>query len=183
VTTINAESAEIAERAERIFLDVVDREIRFLARMTSAASAPILASVDLMTEAERLNGLTGQIINAAIAVHRELGPGLLESAYKACLAYELKERGVVVETQKALPLTYRGVRLACGYRIDLLVEHAVVVEVKAIERLEPIHGAQLVTYLRQSGCKVGLVLNFNVKWLTARGIIRRVNGLEEQRAE
>ena len=135
-----------------------------------------------MSEADRLNALTREIINAAVAVHRELGPGLLESASEACLAYELKERGYRVEVQKRLPLTYRGLHLECSYRLDLLVEGQVVVEVKSIERFDPIHGAQLVTYLKQSGCKVGLLLNFNVKWLTGRGLMRRVNGLDESGA-
>ena len=130
-------------------------------------------------EKERLNDLTERIIAAAIAVHHELGPGLLESAYEACLAHELHERNMLVERQKPLPLVYKSLRLECGYRIDLLVEHEVVVEVKSIERFEPVHGAQLVTYLRQSTCKVGLLINFNVKWLTAHGIQRRVNGFPE----
>jgi GxxExxY protein len=134
-----------------------------------------------MNEAERLNALTEQIINAAIAVHRELGPGLLESSYEACLAYELRERRLVVEEQKPLPLVYRGLHLNCGYRLDLLVERAVVVEVKSVERFQPVHGAQLLTYLKQSGCKVGLVLNFNVKWFADQGILRRVNGFPGER--
>jgi GxxExxY protein len=129
-----------------------------------------------MDERDRLNDLTSQIIGAAIAVHRELGPGLLESAYEACLEYELRDRGFEVERQKPMPLVYRKLRLNCGYRIDLLVERAVVVEVKSIERFERVHGSQLVTYLQQSTCKVGLVINFNVQWLTDQGILRRVNG-------
>ena len=132
-----------------------------------------------MDEKQRLNALTRDIIAAAITVHHELGPGLLESPYEACLAYELRDRGFGVEQQKAVPLTYRGLRLDCGYRMDLLVERVVIVEVKSIERFEPVHGAQLVTYLQQSGCKVGLVLNFNVKWFSRQGILRRVNGFPE----
>ena len=108
-----------------------------------------------------------------MAVHRELGPGLLESAYEACLAFELVERGLSVERQKALPVKYRGVNVDCGYRIDLLVEGKVIIELKAVERLEPIHEAQLLSYLKLSGCKVGLLINFNVKVLKS-GIRRLV---------
>jgi len=125
-----------------------------------------------------LNRITEIIIGAAMAVHRELGPGLLESAYEACLAYELPERGLSVERQKALRVRYRGVNVDCGYRIDLLVEGKVVVELKAVERLEAIHQAQLLSYLKLSGCKVGLLINFNVKVLKD-GIRRLVNELEE----
>ena len=125
-----------------------------------------------------LNRITQIIIGAAMAVHRELGPGLLESAYEACLAYELPDRGLSVERQKALPVKYRGVNVDCGYRIDLLVEGKVVIELKAVERLEAIHQAQLLSYLKLSGCKVGLLINFNVKVLKS-GIRRLVNELEE----
>ena len=125
-----------------------------------------------------LNRITQIIIGAAMAVHRELGPGLLESAYEACLAYEIPDRGLAVERQKALPVKYRGVNVDCGYRIDLLVEGKVVVELKAVERLEAIHQAQLLSYLKLSGCKVGLLINFNVKVLKD-GIRRLVNELEE----
>ena len=113
-----------------------------------------------------------------MAVHRELGPGLLESAYEACLAYELVESEMGVERQKALPVRYRGVNVDCGYRIDLLVEGKVIVELKAVERLEAIHKAQLLSYLKLSGCKVGLLINFNVKVLKD-GIRRLVNEFEE----
>jgi len=126
-----------------------------------------------------LNEITEAVIGAAIAVHRELGPGLLESAYEACLAYELTERGLNVERQKGLPVIYRGVLLDCGYRIDLLVEGQVVVELKTVERVEPIHEAQLLSYLKLSGCKVGLLINFNVKVLK-NGIKRLVYGFQEQ---
>ena len=125
-----------------------------------------------------LNRITQIIIGAAMAVHRELGPGLLESAYEACLAYEIPDRGLAVERQKALPVKYRGVNVDCGYRIDLLVEGKVVIELKAVERLEAIHQAQLLSYLKLSGCKVGLLINFNVKVLKD-GIRRLVNELEE----
>jgi GxxExxY protein len=124
---------------------------------------------------ERLNALTNQIIGAAIAVHHELGPGMLESSYGACLAYELMDRGHFVEREKTLPLIYRGQTLDCGYRLDILVEKLVVVEVKSIERFERVHSAQLLSYLRLSGCRVGLLINFNVKWLVENGIKRLVN--------
>lgn len=108
------------------------------------------------------NLLTEQILKAAFKVHTELGPGLLESAYEECLYYELKQAGFIVDKQKALPLIYYEVKLDAGYRIDLLVENAVVVEVKAVEALNDVHTAQVLTYLKLSGCKVGLLLNFNV---------------------
>ena len=98
-------------------------------------------------------------------IHRELGPGLLESTYKACLTYELIDRGLAVERQKQLPVTYRGKQLDLGYRIDLLVEDAVIIEIKAVECLEPIHQAQLLSYLKLSGCRIGLLINFNVRVL------------------
>jgi len=127
-----------------------------------------------MTEGNRLNQITESIIGAAIEVHRALGPGLLESAYEACLAFELGECGLKVEQQKPLPIVYRRVRLDCGYRLDLLVQEAVVVEVKVVDRLAPIHKAQLLSYLRLSGLKVGLLINFNVRILKD-GIVRMVN--------
>ncbi len=120
------------------------------------------------------NRVTEAVIGAAIAVHRELGPGLLESTYEACLAHELMECGLRTERQKALPVIYRGVQIDCGYRIDLLVENEVVVELKAVDKLEPIHQAQLLTYLKLSGYPVGLPLNFNVNE-PRRGIKRLMN--------
>ena len=132
-----------------------------------------------MHEKDRLNMLTEKIIGAAIAVHHEIGPGLLETAYEACLAYELMDRRIFFVRQKPLPLVYRGVRMDCAYRVDLLVESAVVIEVKSIERMGRVHEAQLRSYLRLSGCKVGLLLNFNVKWFTAEGIKRVVNNFPE----
>jgi GxxExxY protein len=127
-----------------------------------------------MTEEDRLNRITESIIGAAIEVHRALGPGLLESAYEACLAFELAERGLKVEQQRPLPIVYRRVRLDCGYGLDLLVQEAVIVEVKVVDRLAPIHKVQLLSYLRLSGCKVGLLINFNVRILKD-GIVRMVN--------
>lgn len=124
--------------------------------------------------AESYNQLTSQIIAAAIEVHRRLGPGLLESSYEACLVYELTKRGLKAESQLALPVVYDDVKLDAGYRIDVLVENAVVLELKAVEALAPIHEAQLITYLKLSGRKVGLLINFNVVRLVD-GIVRRAN--------
>jgi len=121
-----------------------------------------------------LNNVTSGIIGAAIDVHRALGPELLESAYEACLAYELIQREMKVEQQKPLPLIYRDVQLDCGYRIDLLVDDAVTLEIKSVDSLAPIHQAQLLSYLKISGCEVGLLINFNVK-LLKQGIVRMVN--------
>lgn len=125
-----------------------------------------------------INSITETIIGAAIKVHRELGPGLLESTYEACLAYEIAENELSVERQKALPVKYRGVYLDCGYRIDLLIEGKAIVELKAVERLEPIHQAQLLSYLKLSGCSVGLLMNFNVKYIKS-GIRRLVLNFKE----
>lgn len=128
-----------------------------------------------MTERERLNGITDGIIGAAIQVHRTLGPGLLESAYVACLAYELEKRGHKVELQKPVPLVYEQVKLECGYRMDLLVDSSVVVEVKSVDALAPIHEAQTLSYLRLSGRKLALLINFNVV-LLKDGIRRLIDG-------
>jgi GxxExxY protein len=123
---------------------------------------------------DELNAISKKIIGAAIAVHRHLGPGLLESTYEACLAYELLQRGHSVARQKALPVVYRGVTLECGYRIDLLVDEKVVVELKAVDELAPIYKAQLISYLRLSGRELGLLINFNTT-LLKNGIERAVN--------
>lgn len=127
-----------------------------------------------MTEKGRLNQIMDGIIGAAIEVHRALGPGLLESAYEACLAFELAEHGLKIEQQKPLPIVYRQLKLDCGYRLDMLVENAVIVEIKVVDRLVPIHKAQLLAYLRLSDGKVGLLINFNVKVLKD-GVVRVVN--------
>jgi len=124
-----------------------------------------------------LNGLTDQIIGAAVAVHRALGPGLLESAYEACLYYELVKPGLSVERQKPLPLTYEGVKLDCSYRMDLVVENCVIVEVKAVAKLDRVHEAQMLSYLKLADLRVGLILNFNVRNLTHQGVLRMVNNL------
>jgi GxxExxY protein len=127
-----------------------------------------------MDEKDRLDRITREIIGAAITVHRALGPGLLESAYETCLAFEVRQRGLEVVEQKPLPIVYRAVKLDCGYRLDLLVESRVIVEVKAVESLLPIHQAQLLSYLRLTGLRTGLLLNFNVQVLK-QGIRRVVN--------
>ncbi len=113
-------------------------------------------------------------MNSAMKVHSLLGPGLLESAYQACLVYELRNRGFEVATELPLPVVYEGKRLEVGYRIDLVVEHKVVVEVKSVEALHPIHEAQLLSYIRLSGMNVGLLINFNVLHLR-NGIKRMVD--------
>jgi GxxExxY protein len=129
-------------------------------------------------ERDRLNRLSNVVIGCALRVHKELGPGMLESAYEACLMFELLERGLRVERVKALPLVYRGQRLDCGYRLDLLVEDAIIIEVKAVQSLDRVHSSQLLSYLRQSGLHLGLLINFNVKWLRD-GITRIVNQFPE----
>jgi GxxExxY protein len=128
-----------------------------------------------MNERDRLNTMTEPIIGAAMQVRRTLGPGLLESAYVACLAYELAKRGLAVEQQEPVPLIYEEVKLECGYRMDLLVEQSVVVEVKSVDALAPIHEAQTLSYLRLSGCKLALLINFNVTVLKD-GIRRFIHG-------
>lgn len=116
---------------------------------------------------------TASIIGAAIEVHRQLGPGLLESAYGQCLCHELHLRGLLFQCQVDLPVSYKGLQLDCGYKIDLIVADEVIVELKSVERILPVHEAQLLTYLKLSGKTVGLLINFNTSLLT-QGIIRRV---------
>lgn len=125
-----------------------------------------------------VNEITSNIISTAIEVHRTLGPGLLESAYQQCLCRELNLRDIAFEQQVALPVMYKGLILDCGYRLDLLVMQSVVVEIKAVEGLLPIHEAQILTYLRLGGWKVGLLINFNVPILK-QGVKRLVLGLKE----
>jgi len=126
----------------------------------------------------QVNEITDAIIGAAIEVHKVLGPGLLESAYVQCLCYELKWRNLPFALEVSLPVLYKGLKLDCGYRMDMVVADTVVVEVKAVEHLAPINEAQLLTYLRLSGRKVALLINFNVPVLR-QGIMRRVLGLKE----
>ena len=113
----------------------------------------------------QLNDITHEILDSAYKVHSNLGPGLLESTYQACLVYELRKKGLTVEVEKALPLIYEEMKLECGYRIDILVENQVVVELKCVETFRDVHTAQVLTYLKLSGCKVGLLLNFYTKSL------------------
>ena len=127
-----------------------------------------------MSEQKKLDAISRGIIGAAIDVHRELGPGLLESAYEHCLAYELVERGHTVEKQKIVPIRYKATEVDAGFRIDLLVDRKVIVELKAVDSLAPIHKAQLMTYLKLTGLKVGLLMNFNVNILK-HGLQRVVN--------
>jgi GxxExxY protein len=127
----------------------------------------------------KANEATEQIIASAIEVHRALGPGLLESAYEACLVYELTQRGLYFQRQSPLPVVYKDVVIDCGYRLDLLVDRQIVVELKAIDRIAPIHEAQLLSYLKLSGCQIGLLINFNVR-LLKEGIRRRVLGRQEE---
>jgi GxxExxY protein len=117
--------------------------------------------------------ITNEIIGAAIDVHRELGPGLLESAYEACLCYELSERQIPFARQVAIPVTYKSVRIDCGYRADIIVAENVVVELKAVDFVNDLHKAQLLTYLRITGLNVGLILNFNTAVLK-NGLVRLV---------
>ena len=124
------------------------------------------------------NALSKEIIGAAIEVHRHLGPGLLESAYEQCLAHEFTSRGIPFELQKPVPVEYKGVKLDCGFRIDFLVGGLVVVELKAVDKLTTVHDAQVLTYLKLTGCKLGLLLNFN-EWRLGDGIKRLVLNLEE----
>lgn len=122
--------------------------------------------------------MSSNIIGAAIEVHKALGPGLLESAYEECLCYEFALQNLSFERQKPLPIDYKGKQLDCGYRLDIVVENAIILELKSCEKIEPIHKAQLLTYLKISGLNLGLLLNFNVP-LMRDGIIRVVHKLEE----
>ncbi|HKP69982.1 MAG TPA: GxxExxY protein [Pyrinomonadaceae bacterium] len=124
----------------------------------------------------KLNDITGKIIEFSIKVHKTLGPGMLEGAYEICLMHELVRAGFEVERQRKLPIVYDGIRLDAGYRIDLIVNGAVIIEIKAVERLHSVHEAQLLSYLRMTGLKLGLVINFNVK-LLRDGVKRVVNNL------
>ena len=120
-----------------------------------------------------LEDLTEQVIGAAIEVHKQLGPGLLESAYEECLCHELHLRGLAFQCQVPLPVTYKGLKLDCGYQLDLVIEDAVILELKAVEKILPVHEAQLLTYLKLTGKRVGFIINFNVEILTS-GIVRKV---------
>jgi GxxExxY protein len=147
--------------------------LRYKSKPESAEGAEETALIRGFDPAENL--ITEKIIGAAIEVHRLLGPGLLESAYEQCLCYELSQMGLRFQRQVPLPVAYKGLHLDCAYKLDLVVEDAVIVEIKAIEELLPIHKAQLLTYLKASGKSIGLLINFNVPVLK-NGIRRLVNG-------
>jgi GxxExxY protein len=127
------------------------------------------------------NRITEMVIGAAIAVHRELGPGLLESTYESCMAVELAERGLKFARQQPLSTTFKGIKLDCCYRVDMIIEEQIIVELKTVQRVEPVHAAQILSYLRLSGCKVGLLFNFNVH-LMKDGIHRFVRGFQDPSA-
>ena len=135
----------------------------------------LCVSVVLINKEMETNELTGKIIHCAIEVHKALGPGLLESSYKECLYFELQEAGFKVEKEKALPLIYKDVKLDCGYRIDLLVENQIIVELKSVDSLNDVHMAQILTYLKLMDLRVGLLINFNVAKLKD-GIKRVIQG-------
>jgi GxxExxY protein len=128
----------------------------------------------------RINQISGAVVDGAMKVHSRLGPGLLESAYKACLTHELRKRGFHVTTEVGLPVVYEGEKLDLGYRIDLLVENEVIVEIKCVDAINPVHEAQLLSYLRLSGRSVGLLINFHVARLKD-GIKRMVDGKDWER--
>ena len=132
-------------------------------------------------DADALNKLSKHVIGACIEVHKQLGPGLLESTYEACLCRDLTLRGILFECQKSLPVEYKGVWIECGYRLDLLVQEELIVELKSVDALHPIHQAQLLTYLRLTNLQLGLLINFNVPALH-RGVKRIVNNLPESSA-
>jgi len=129
-------------------------------------------------ETQSFNELTERVIGACIEIHRTLGPGLLESAYEECICHELSRAGIKFERQKPLPVHYKEVRLDCGYRLDLVIEQKLIVELKAVESLMPIHAAQLLTYLKLSGLTLGLLINFNVPVLKS-GIKRIANNFQD----
>ena len=135
-------------------------------------------TAEVAEDAEALTRLTEAVIGAAMEVHRALGPGLLESSYEMCLSHELSLRGIPFQRQVPVALQHKSVRLDCGYRADFIVAGGLLLELKSIESLLPIHDAQLLSYLRLTGCKVGLLINFNVQ-LLKHGIRRRVLGLNE----
>ncbi|MFQ5917091.1 MAG: GxxExxY protein [Candidatus Binatia bacterium] len=125
-----------------------------------------------------INKLSSKIIGAAIEVHKALGPGLLESTYEECICHEMSFGGLSLERQKPLAIMYKGMKLDCGYRLDVVVENAIILELKSCEKIEPIHRAQLLTYLKLADLNLGLILNFNVT-LMQDGIVRIVNELKE----
>ena len=140
----------------------------------AAEGAEIIAPPRRGDAEMELNQITEAVIGACIEIHRALGPGLFGSAYEECLDFELRQAGLAFRRQVPLPVVYKGVQLDCGYKMDFLIESAVVIELKAVEKLLPIHEAQLLTYLKMSGCSVGLLINFHAPTLKD-GIRRLVN--------
>lgn len=129
----------------------------------------------------RMNDITEKVIGACIEIHRALGPGLLESAYEECLCHELSLVDLRFDLQKSVPVVYKDVKLDCGYRLDVVVENQIILELKTVESLLPVHEAQLLTYLKLTGLMLGLLINFNVPVLT-RGLKRIVNNFDESKA-
>jgi GxxExxY protein len=168
VIDFTARYARDAESAEKFCFPLRGRKTKH--------SSPIGRKEHIM----EINQLSSKIIGAAIEVHKAIGPGLLESAYEKCLCQELKLRGFSFENQKPLPLFYKGEKLDCGYRMDVVVEKTIIVEMKSCEKIEPIHKAQLLTYLKLSGLRLGLILNFNVP-VMRDGIARIANKLAESK--
>jgi len=121
------------------------------------------------------NEIASEVFKAALNIHKELGPGLLESAYEECLFYEIKKTGLKIEKQKPLPLIYEDVKMDIGYRVDIIIENKFIIEVKSVETLNDVHLAQLLTYLKLSNCKLGMLINFNVSFLK-NGVKRVING-------
>ena len=161
-------TTEITERTEERRLELSKLNDRWV-----DVNSPISYSPEIGNSHYVHSLVTRNVISAAIEVHRELGPGLLESAYQACRCRELALRGIPFRTEVPLPIDYKGVRLDCCYRMDLVVDDKVAIEIKSIDKILPIHEAQLLTYLRLSQLRVGLLMNFNVRMLR-QGIIRRI---------
>lgn len=142
---------------------------KFVANILTAMKDELIRNLSVQ------NRYSGQVVNSAMKVHSKLGPGLLENAYEVCLIHELKTRGLAVQAQVELPVKYDGIKMDIGYRIDLLIEHCLIVELKAVEKIMPLHRAQLISYLKLSGIRLGLLINFNTISLRD-GIQRIING-------
>jgi GxxExxY protein len=174
-------SSQILLHRSQRYREVSATRMRLVSVLHASRTGMLGASGPAVGEAlsgERLNEITERIIGSSILVHRATGPGLLESVYLACLVFELGQLGFKLQTQSPIPVVYKRVRLDCGFRADLIVEDAVIVEIKAVDRIAPIHQAQMVTYLRLSGYALGLIINFNTKLLTD-GVKRVVNGFPD----
>lgn len=151
--------------AERLRKRYVDRGVMVQFRAPRLSACLFYHEAHEGHEAMTEEEVAREIVDAALAVHRALGPGLLESAYEQCLVFELNRRGVAVERQKEVPIVYQGMRIDAGYRIDLLVGGSVIVELKALDRLAPVHDAQLLSYLRLANLRIGFLINFHVRLL------------------